>query len=320
VPSKGREKTQGWLDKLPFIGGVVIVALIGVSFWVYARHLLRTEAGKQVGAVVVVGEGGRSFLVVTDKVAAGGRASGSIATGHRVTVLDAQTGAKEQLRIFDDALSCFGASPGRVWCSTGGTLKLLAVPALDELGSVDALVSKSGLGKVMPDKWRLDGAAVVVLLADGRGARVDPVTLQVAEASSNETFGQALPKRSCGLDGHFQLTKDDRIDFGEGTRKPLVRHAAKVTGQATYLSPQFMRAGEPDLCLVMHQPALDRPDDGRLTRVDAKLQELWQADVPAECETAQLVGQQLVMTFFGGSPRALALDPNTGKVLWSFSF
>ena len=304
--------------------GVIAVLLIaaGAGGYLYMRadQAPKTRPGRPFGAALVRAEHG-SIVVLVDHVRG---------AGTRLTALDSATGHQLGTTIVDSGISCWSASVGRLWCEDDGRLRLLAVPAFNQLALADALVTSSGLGKPVLDQWHVDGADVIVKLADGRGARVDAATLAVREADPSDIHGRDSQASHCELVDQVDLGDNDHLTFGDGSPRPLVRHVPHpagaepasytLPGTVSFLSPRFVRVADPLLYLVLHDVALDRPNDRQLSRVDADRKLLWTANLGGDCESANLLDSRLVITTRSPSHRVSAIDATTGALAWTFGF
>ena len=209
----------------------------------------------------------------------------SKAGAHRLTAVDLATGATLGSRVIDEPARCWPASAGKIWCGDGsGKVHLVGVPSFDATEATDAdQASRTWLGH--------DGGC---------------------------DFADALDLKG----GH--------LTFGDGTPRPLVFHLAHeqgaepatstLPGTATFFSPAFVRTSDPDLLLVQHDAALDRPDAVELSRVGIDRQVRWTADLGGRCETAAASDGKIVVTTRDPAHRAVAIDAETGKIAWRFAF
>src|SRR5205823_4936847 len=171
---------------------------------------------------------------------------------HRFTAIDVATGATRGVRVIDEPARCWPASTGKMWCGDGGgRTHLVAVPSFEAATASDAdQASRSWLGKAEPGC----------------------------------TFADEIVLRG----GH--------LTFGDGTPRPLVFHlehpsgaepaTETLPGTPRFFSPTFVRTDDPDLLLVQHDTALDRPDDVQLSRVGIDRNVVWTAELGGRCETA----------------------------------
>ncbi|MDB4956527.1 MAG: hypothetical protein JWO36_4096 [Myxococcales bacterium] len=138
------------------------------------------------------------------------------------------------------------------------------------------------------------------------------------------------PGKELGCDlADEALVGDDHLAFGPGTMRPLVRHvphdptrepvAYTLPGTPSFISPAFLRVGEPSPLLVLHDVAIDRPNHVQLTRVAADLRTVWTVELVGRCETASLLGSRLVITTHDPKHRAFGIDLETGKIAWHFA-
>ncbi len=310
---------------------LVAVGCVALGMRCAAKSDLRTQDGTPKHAMIVRGPNAAT-LVLTDHVRVARSSSGD-----RLTAVDVATGHELGLRVFDDPLHCWPAPPARTWCATtDGELSLLEVPSLATVATVDDLLTKSGIGKPVHGEWRVDGADLVVVLADGKGARVSSATLEVTPADATNIQGHSIPNEDCVR--HSTATVGtDRLDFGPGPRHPLLRFAHRAFGQAAppppiattttpiFLrrdqAPEFLDVGDPTALLVLHEGSLDpaRPMP-QLSRVDATPQLRWTANLDGTCRHAELIDGALVIATSDPTHRAFALDLATGAVRWQFTF
>ncbi len=292
--AKGTRGSGAWIP------AVLSIAILGLfAGWLYLRsnNQLKTQIGEAHGSFLLDSAHG-PLLVVGDHVGAGHARRGSVANGDRIIVLDATTGAQLALRVFDDAVSCFPASAGRAWCELDTRLALVSIPELQTLAYVDDLVREAGLDMLVARTWRLDGAAAIVLLADGRAARIDPATLAVTSVSGEGTAG-------------------------EPSRARCTTHAYRGAPSPELLDPELLDVHDPQLALVVHDSSRDPASrELQLSRVDPSApRPRWTATLGSgSCELAATLGGLVIVTLANnGSVRALALDRETGAVRWKLA-
>ncbi len=190
------------------------------------------------------------------------------------------------------------------------------------------MVAKAGLATVVHPEFHFDGAAAVVLLADGRYARVDPDTLAVtARADIKNLVDDGRGKTDCNLDTDHKLADGRTLAFTADNRHAIVHKAASLreleapgSDAATFLDPRFVLVEDPQLVIVEHVPLLDRPDAKLISRIDDQLHVMWTAETNGSCQAAHVVGGTLVIATSIAKQRAVAIDLATGEVLWRFAF
>jgi hypothetical protein len=215
-----------------------------------------------------------------------------------------------------------------------GKLVLVDRVAVAENGTATYRLTALDLGSGVTTSSRVLGdiarcslaAADRMQCARSSGSRyyVEVPSLQI-NGPSEEGRGKEL---GCEL-ADEAVVGDDHLAFGPGTTRPLVRHvphdpanepaAYTLPGTPSFVSPTFLRAGEPSPLLVLHDASIERPDEIQLTRVGADLRSLWTVDVVGRCETATLVGSRLVITTHDPKHRAFGIDLDTGKIAWRFA-
>jgi hypothetical protein len=164
------------------------------------------------------------------------------------------------------------------------------------------------------------------LAATGTPVLVDVPSLSPAGPSHDATVAEAR----CDLVDEVAIAGGDHLTFGPGTPRALVRHtphaagseppAYSLPGTASLFSPSFLDVHDPSLLLVLHDAALERPDDVQLSRVDVDRKTSWTAPIGARCETASLLDGHVVITTADPKHRAVAIEIATGKLAWSFAF
>jgi hypothetical protein len=311
---------------------IVLIGCVALGLRCVAKSALRTQDGDPRGAMIVRGPAAAT-LVLTDRVRVG--RSGSTASGYRLTSIDAATGVQLGLRVFDDPLHCWPASPGRVWCATDdGVVSLVDVPSLETAATVDELLARSPLGKPVHGQWRVEGPDLIVLLPDGRGAQIEAATLAVTPASATGITGGSPVYRAKPAKPHFD--NGDRLEFGDGPRYGLFRIPRVPFGVAppapptpTPTTPTFLRKDRPPdlfdagdgVLLVFADSSLDpKAAVPQVSRVDATPRLTWTAPLAGHATLFEVVGPSIVVTTDATAARAVALDRETGAVRWQFTF
>ncbi|HTR51291.1 MAG TPA: hypothetical protein VMJ10_11330 [Kofleriaceae bacterium] len=198
---------------------------------------------------------------------------------YRVTALDVATGIEVASRTIEEPMRCWPGAPSRMWCSDGEShTHLIAVPSFDA------------------------------------------VTAGSADEQSRTWLGE--PEAGCAFAD--TVTRGDmQLAFAPGTGtapRALVRVAdgSALPGAPGFVSPSFLRVGDPALVLVQHDPAVDRPGAIALSRLGDDLRVAWTAELAGRCETAHVAGDRLVVTSTDPVHRAAAIDLATGAVTWRY--
>jgi hypothetical protein len=303
--------------------------LVGVLFAVLALTGCARCGDRREGrpvAVYMMPAADGSSLIMIDSLSGKGQ-------GKRLIAVDVATGRETGLRTFGDVWSsykCAPASPGRMWCELN-RLALHDARTLATIAHAGDLIARSGVGRPAPDRDFIgaDGDAVIVL-EDGRKARIDPATLAVTLDPEAVTGDWPWASSDCGHWGRAQVG-GATLSFGPGERSPLL-----VDGVATgldFLQPSMLADGrhcpgcggtpialERGVAIVRHDSLLDR---GRahllLTGVDGRGEKLWELDLGrVQCHTATIERGILVVTTYSEAPRAFGIDPSTGVMRWRY--
>lgn len=209
----GGERRASWRLKL-FVALVIVVAAAGAAGYVLVieprldRHALLGQAGRPRAAAF-----GDGVIALFDDVDVEKRDREDPRRDRRidrtrVTVVDVATGARVAQHLFDAGNGCVPASPGRVWCDLGA-LALHDARTFARLARADALVAKAGLGRLVGQRWRVDGATATWALDDGRAALVDAATL--AARVTDRVPAELRPDALMGLaprDGSLTLPRE----------------------------------------------------------------------------------------------------------------
>lgn len=298
---------------------LVLLALSGCS-----RCGDRRE-GRPTSAWVVPTSDGSS-LVMLDSLSGKGQSQ-------RLIAVDVATGRETGLRTFGGVWGtsrCAPAATGRMWCELN-MLALHDARTLATIAHAGDLLAKSGVGRPAPDRAYVDaGGDAVIVLEDGRKARIDAQTLAVEVDPDAVSGDWPWAMSTCGTWGRVQLGAVT-LSFGGGERSPLLVDDTP-TGldflQPTILSdarncpgcgatPIALARG---VAIIRHDSLLDR---GRahmlLTAVDARGDKQWEVDLGrVGCHTATIEQGILVVTTYSESPRAFGIDPSTGAIRWKY--
>jgi hypothetical protein len=304
---------------------IAIVLAIFLCIWLRASSSRHTQPGDP-RAAFFVRSGATAAMVLVDKV----RSGRTVQAGYRVAAIDVATGELLAERVFDDdLLTCWPAGGAGIWCD-GDELRLLAIPQLTDVATVAELIRKAGHGDPVPRQYQEDAGGIIVLLADGRGVRVDGATLAVTDGDARKVHGTGSLDTACKTSPSVRVGPDS-IEFGAGPRHPILRRPADVSGDlapapgaATFLSsdtPAFLEVGDPARLLVLHSKSLDAATNSTLlSQVDARLQVRWTVDVGGGCQAAALIGDELVIATSDATHRVSMIDLESGEVRWRFSF
>jgi hypothetical protein len=275
-------------NKWTVLGAIGLVAIAILVLRCRTKAGLHTQAGHPHDDFVV-GSGNDAKIVLVDRVSN----FNSMYWGFRVAVID-MTGTLLAERVFDDAVKCEPATGAGIWCvmSDHGTPPriLFAIPELTEV----------------------------------------PDSVIAGREKGQKPWCKTTDSLSLGT---------ERLGFGDGPRYPLVRRPAELerVGPApitppaeatTFLrkdgKPDFVDLADPALILILHDSSLDPNPIAQISRVDEHLQRRWTADLGTEliyrCTSATLSGRKLVISTRDANSRIVAIDVDSGKVLWRFAF
>ena len=300
----------------------IVIALLALSGC--ARCGDRREGRPMAVFVMPTAEG--SSLVMIDSLSGKGQSK-------RLIAVDVATGRETGLRTFGDAWGtpqCAPASPGRMWCEFQ-RLALHDARTLATIAHAGDLIARSGLGRPAPDRDYIGvGGEAVIVLEDGRKARIDPVTLTVALDPDAITGDWPWASADCGHWGSVEIA-GVTLSFGDGERSPLLVDGAP-TG-LDFLQPTMLADGRNcpgcggtpiafgfAVAIVRHDSLLDRDRAHLLlTGIDVRGEKQWDLDLGrVSCHTATIEQGILIVTTYSESPRAFGIDPSTGVVRWRY--
>lgn len=328
IAEKQNAKAVGmfaWLAAHKLVVAALVVILAGGVIFTMCKvvkHQMRNAPGAPRGEVFVAGT-----LILMDYVEIGGtdskgRAQQSTASGVRLTAVDATTGAQLAVDVDGEYKSCYPGGTRLVCIDIYDRLELLDPKTLAVTHEAEKLIAAAKLAK--PTRRIETSGEFVVVLEDGRGAKIDPSTATVEVLDSvPSSFG--IPPRS-GCDVGYQLKLGNtllKFDDG-GTRQRLTSvppppaESATPSGPAlTFLEPRFL-ANWNGLPLVLHRAALGDKIDHVISRVDGISKEVWQVPLGGECRRAIVNDQTLVVATDNPARRAVGIDVSTGRVAWTF--
>ncbi|MBA2543756.1 MAG: hypothetical protein H0V17_29200 [Deltaproteobacteria bacterium] len=306
------------------IGGVLLAGGIIFGMCMVQRHQLRTAPGSPRQELFVAGN--PATLIVIEYVAVGGTNSKGMsqpasAKGQRLTAIDADTGAQLAVSV-GDYQKCW-AGNGRVVCvDVYDRVDLLDPRTLDVTHEANDLIAKANLAKPTR-RYEREGNDVVVVLEDGRGARIDTGTLAVTVIESVQSGFARSESESCDTENNFKQDNVMWVFTGGGTREKLTSNppppseSATPSGPAlTYLHPGFLRT-DPPQPIVLHAATTEKRYS-LVSRVDGISKETWQAPLDGQCRRAWVSGPLLIIATDNPARRAVALYLNSGQVAWTF--
>jgi len=301
--------------------GVLLAGGIIFGVCTFMRYRMRHIPGTPVGELVVTTPRG-SVVIVIDYVALGGgnkNSTGPTTKGHRLTAIDAATGAQLAVEVTDHQKCWAGGT--RVWCLDEYRRLILLDPhTLETVNTAEALIAAAKLAKPT-DRYDASGDEVVVHLGDGRGARISGTTLQVSVLETIPWQPHQFDKSECDKVSRIALGPTT-LAFSSGTRNTLTSDPPPPAESATPQGPAltFLEGGFlsmwPPQPLVLHRASVGGPHI--VTRVDGISRARWTVALEGVCRSAQLVGDVLLVTTGNPARRALALDAATGARRWQF--
>lgn len=332
-PAK-RRRSGGRSRRRVTILVIVGVGVVAAGFAVYGfvlapkidRYRMLHQAGEPAGSVI----GGGVVVVLDDvsvsryhKDAHSPRESGS-SHKTRLTAYDAATGAQVGQALADGAGECALATESSMFCTFGGKILLYDLRLGGAVVDVVQDLARSGLAaplrggpKVAPILLaQLDGPRASLLLEDGELAVYDasrhalraesqvPVALRHLRRETSIEITAAAPP-GCGA---------TRPTGGGRSRVT----AGGVTSKDTFLGPVAVGASEP--ALVLHHTSLNQQRDSiELSRLDRSGATAWTFELGGGCEQLAAIGKTVVVTTTNTDRRAIALDLESGKPVWTVS-
>ncbi|MCW5804645.1 MAG: hypothetical protein KIT31_19900 [Deltaproteobacteria bacterium] len=260
----------------------------------------------------------------------------------RVTTFDARSGARLAQELIEGLDGCAAASPERVWCAVatqGSELGLYDARTYKRVRAFGDLVQEARLGKLVPGRWRVDGATAVHMLDDGRVAVVDgaaatptarredavPPALRDQGPLAMAPSKGSIPMASdCGahaaMAGDLMRTGKDRpartVLRGQGPRARVAQ--AGSASADTYLSPVWVPGEAP---LLLHHTSLDADGDRtQLSRLGPDGTAAWTTELARGCEQVATIGKLVVVTTKDPRRRVVAVDLDSGAVRYAAGF
>jgi hypothetical protein len=315
----------GWVvaHRKTLIGIGVVLLAGGIVFGICMgqRHALRTTGGQPRGELFVASKQGGTLVVIDYVAVGGGKTGNATAKGQRLTAIDAETG-KELAVDVTNYEKCWAGETRAVCVDVWGGLDLLDPRTLEVTHSAKDMIAEAKLAKPTRRHER-EGANFIVVLEDGRGARIDTTTFAVTVVESVQSSYERPVSSSCETENHFKEGGTTWRFQGGGTRERLTSdppppsESATPTGPALmFLEPEFLRT-EPRLPLVLHAATTEKRYT-IVSRVDGISKEKWQTPLGGACRRAWVAGPNLIVATESPEQRGIALDLASGRVVWTF--
>jgi hypothetical protein len=295
------------------------VLALGFGLYKLTRSRLRVVPGTPTSELVVAGT-----LIVLDYVALGGGEDGTTSESMRLMAVDARTGERLAVELTDHKACWPGGE--RVWCRDQyEQLHLLDPRTLATVAQARTLIAAAGLAEPT-DRHQILGDAVLLTLADGRGAHISPSTLEVTSVETVQHGFRLRSEPSCETTEAAPFNELSLVLRGSGTRialttdppPPAESPTPTPIGPAlTFLAGKFL-VTTPQLPLVLHDATTKGP--AQITRVEGIATQRWTTTLSGSCRHARIVGDTLVIATSDRTRRAFGLDVETGAVAWILEF